>query len=1139
VDIRLQPSSVRPPSFLSSPPNAEVISVTRSIALPRIVVQILDSNGNVDVQVSEFIKVRATGSHPSVAMTGNEAVVYNGEAHFVALKVDNVDAGILFALNFTAIITAAGVERQVNGKITSSGLLTMLSAQVDVFRVDFVPVLSYIGYAGAAVPFVDGAALPQVRVRVLTSAHDVYIRSALSGASSNQTIVADFAYAPNAGTELVGNSAPVIRGVATFTSLRITVVAGQTELPPLRFSLSGTALAVQTGALRATRLTENSRMAFDDESISFIYSEELNVSATGDVKLPAIQISLRNTLMQKSPPSTGLVITASIPTGGRARLSGNVVGVVNGIARFDALRFEQIEHDEPRPYVIRFTAGTQGGYEVASRALVTGFSLVSARRYPAYSMRFRQSATESFFTGQGQAAQVVTGPLRLPVQLELYDSANEVDTNTTTVQVEAVQVISTSGETALDTQTFTGGRITFSRLSLTQAQEPEGVVQLVFRAVASGKPVGGQVLVSGALNVTSIVRNFDIQFQSYGASLFSLPGQTSFATVGVALPPVVIHVVTSAQSLDTQSNELGITATADGGAILSGGFIRVSGGVAMFSELTFVSETPGQYSITFTVGSEGDAPAAGKTLATGLVTVVGGRTPDFRIRFQNVSYIAYAGHVMPVTLACCAMPNVSVEIVDSTHQPAANQTGEHPRLQATVALSGGFSFSGSSGPTKVRFRDGVAVFQNLRIDAAFNPVLTVCVESDLGERDPDAVNGQCVSSGALGTRQNYDSVGALRLLRETEFASPVELTRQYSDTPVTRGSVLRAAVIVLDSAGQFPSGNRNLPALSIGATSTIPLSGDTRVEVNRTSGVAYFGNLKFSRDFPLGISPIITFSVVLSANPTAAEMSVRPIATGRLMTTRTGQTEGVDVVAEILAESSTFNVDQWRLSVAKRLNIEAARLTLLYSFTGTSAAALAEVTEDTTEKPPEWRGVRVEIRFLPPLPTSRDTKTAAEVAALFIAFVPSCKIGELLLRRVYLKAADNSCDWYIFDSQMNGVRACIQARGETGYCGCHIPLFQSMGLRCLGLKRLTTLCLNTLMDRYSADCAQREIRDVCKLLQFPDVPRNEVAGSGMFLFLFFPPLVYLYFHGFFHKMARPREAKVAVLDSGRDEYDLL
>jgi hypothetical protein len=97
-----------------------------------------------------------------------------------------------------------------------------------------------------------------------------------------------------------------------------------------------------------------------------------------------------------------------------------------------------------------------------------------------------------------------------------------------------------------------------------------------------------------------------------------------------------------------------------------------------------------------------------------------------------------------------------------------------------------------------------------------------------------------------------------------------------------------------------------------------------------------------------------------------------------------------------------------------------------------------------------------------------------------------------------------------------------------------------MGKRCLGLPRMTNLCLDVLINQQAANCKAAEISEVCTLLQFPDVPRAELLGTGFFLFLFFPPLLYMYYRGFFHKVGRESDAQVHALEpAGRDGLEML
>jgi hypothetical protein len=45
------------------------------------------------------------------------------------------------------------------------------------------------------------------------------------------------------------------------------------------------------------------------------------------------------------------------------------------------------------------------------------------------------------------------------------------------------------------------------------------------------------------------------------------------------------------------------------------------------------------------------------------------------------------------------------------------------------------------------------------------------------------------------------------------------------------------------------------------------------------------------------------------------------------------------------------------------------------------------------------------------------------------------------------------------------------------------------------------------------------------LLEFPDAPRTELAGTGAFLFLALPPVLWLWYSGYFEKVVRPKAGK--------------
>jgi len=394
-------------------------------------------------------------------------------------------------------------------------------------------------------------------------------------------------------------------------------------------------------------------------------------------------------------------------------------------------------------------------------------------------------------------------------------------------------------------------------------------------------------------------------------------------------------------------------------------------------------------------------------------------------------------------------------------------------------------------------------------------------------------------------------VAALRLLTPEETELPVSEVRQFRSMVIPRGETLATAVVVLDSRGVFDNATvKNLDPMQIHASSNVRLLGSLRVDVNTTTGIAFFSDLALSPDVPLGVQPAITFTAQATQSAgVATTRRVRPISSGLIASRQTGRTGGVDVVAEVLFDKASFDFTAWRVRLAKRMNIEVARILPLLSIAGTGADPddSGTVVEDQfTGRPviraPSWRGTRIEIRFLPPLPSSRDTKSPEVLANFFVNLEPSCKVGELFLRSAFLKSRDRSCDWNIFDEQMNGVRSCIQARKKQGYCSCHVPLLRHMGLRCLGLPRLSTLCLDVLLNSRAANCKDTIIVNVCSRLQFPDAPRAPLAGSGAFLALFFPPLAYSYWKGLFHKLHRPSsgEERIAVMETAvQDAHDML
>ena len=89
--MRFKPQSSGPPySFLYQDNQTNVIMM-RSRAFPRIIVQILDSNGNVDVSDATSDITIVASSTTRLGKDGTSVPVVYGEAVFTTLLVEGVD----------------------------------------------------------------------------------------------------------------------------------------------------------------------------------------------------------------------------------------------------------------------------------------------------------------------------------------------------------------------------------------------------------------------------------------------------------------------------------------------------------------------------------------------------------------------------------------------------------------------------------------------------------------------------------------------------------------------------------------------------------------------------------------------------------------------------------------------------------------------------------------------------------------------------------------------------------------------------------------------------------------------------------------------------------------------------------------
>lgn len=1128
VSMRFKPFTEGPPTSFLSMNNQSNVQMLRSRTFPPIIIQILDSNGNVDASDSASDVRIVVTSTTRLSSVGTVVPVVYGEAQITQLVVEGTDP--FYNLTFTAsssspllAVAASGAPKLFAHNITN------IQIPVNIFALRFAKNNSALLYERQPLTIVVGRVVPQITLNVLNSQYLTFPTAATLGSNYSVVVVPS----DSRFSIVRGGAVPVLDGEAIFDDLVITGPGAQVPFfANLTFQLYDAAtlvagLSTCSGQVTvATAVTEYTAISFERQDTSFIGSVGQNGYATAGVALPPIRISLRNNLMQRSPDASGVVITATISLPSTYSLRGTQVGVVNGVATFADLTLDSRVSGN---IVIRFTAGSQGSLPLAGATIQTGWITVfppPAR--PATYLQFQPNAVDSFLNYPGQKAEVVLFSPIPAIRIQILNSSSNVDTTTTlsvTVTASAgVQFTST-------TRAAEQGVVSFENLQFTSASS---AVQprLTFTA-SSGSNVlaAGTRLVSGVVSVAASQPNYALRFQKYGASLLTTTGQNTVATINVPLPKIIIEILTSAGNPDTSSSDISIVATC-AGATLSGAFMRVSSGVAIFDSLMFVSESAGTFVLTFTAGSEGDAPVAGKSLLSGNVRVAAAVTPAFGLRFHASSYIQYEGHVVPIAAGTRTQQSsinpiapVVIEMIDSAHNVSTSTS-------ATSILC-----VYSSG-TEDAFQDGrrgvipagqsMVEFRSMTIRAAYAPTIT-CTATVLGG-GTDPVNGARIASGALLFNSILTpeplSYGSIRVGAGSLTAG----NRQPGSVNLGSAMVFNIELFnILGNRAVLPLPQTQVVRVSVSCS--IPLRAPLTADM-RPNGVATFSALQFAQSAALATASavLLTFSASVrlvtnassgdSGASTTLPYRIDPISTGVIRIIGPSAEAGIDVVAQILFDYSGFDAALWIARLSRLLNVETARFLVTRKYYGTGADPSPSLFNTTANAVAVWFGTRLDFRIIEPQATSRNTKPAWAVANAFLSIKTDCSAApQLYLRHTANLSSDSTCDWYVFDDQLSGAQQCVLAAGTAGFCACYVDMIATYGLRCLGYNTLTDLCLETLIG--DANCQQAEIVSVCSLLQAAPVSRVGVFASGLFFAFLLVPLYYFKSVGYFHKIQRP------------------
>ncbi|CUG93865.1 membrane-associated protein, putative [Bodo saltans] len=1132
ASMRFKPLSAGTPYSFLYMNNQSNVTTMRSRVFPPIIVQILDSNGNVDSSTqSQDITIVVT-STARLATAGSSVAVVYGEAQILQLVVEGTDS--VYSLTFTAV---SGSAYPVSSNAATTALhiynVTSILSPVNIFALVFAQNSTSVLYAGQPLTVVLGQLVPPITLNVVNSQYLTFPTSSTLG--NTYTVQA----VPSDPRIVVasGGTVTVLDGEALFDELILTGSTAVTSFASLKFMLlvgaattpTSNLLTVATGTVTvASVVVDNSLIAFERGDTSFIASQGQQAYATAGVQLPPIRISTRNNILSRSPPTSGLVISASCLSPAEYTLAGAMVGVTNGIATFTNLTFDARSSGN---IAIAFQAGAQGSLPLAQTIIYTGWITVLATVSKAAMMRFLPNSVDSYVNYPGQDIEAVLFSPIPAIRIQILDSSYNVD-STSTVFITAksstglVSVTQQAGSGIVEFTTlqFTSSsavspRITFTATTVTNAA-----------ATTATLPLLGARLVTGVVTVAAVQANYDLRFQPYGVGLFVTQGQSSVATINVALPNILVELVTSAGTMDASSSDISITASASG-ATLSGNFIRVTNGVAIFDSLAFVSETPGSYILTFTAGAEdSSAVVGGKSITTGSIRVASGVTPAFALRFaiDGSSRLSFPGQVMPITLDTSYLVPVVVELIDSAHNVS---TSTRP-ITITMSRSVGTILYSSPTKTLAALQSRVT-YDTITIGAGYATVLTFTASGTT-----EAVNGQTVATGSLVVKTK-EQAGLPAYLDITAASST---TGARGTTSINSGAAMTFTIQM--KSGQLlnylTSTSTSTSNYSVTASSSIPL----RTPLVRTmngAGVAVFSSLQFAQTVPRSALPVITFTASLqaggSSSSTTSASAILSVSTGLITVIGPSLESGIDIVAQILFDFGGFIPANWIASLARRLNVETSRFLVTRVYYGTSAdlatTTTATTSTTTTSKTTSsvnttlnsvavWYGTRLDLRILEPLATSRNTNPAWSLVNYILSIKPTCTAApDLYIRKIMNLSADTTCDWFMFEDQMSSAQQCTLATGtsSSGFCACYLPVVQTLGLRCLGYSTLTDLCLNTLLA--DAQCTDITIVNICSLLKEEPVSRVLLLASGIFFGFLLIPLVYFRSSGFFHKLQRP------------------
>jgi frataxin-like iron-binding protein CyaY len=494
------------------------------------VVKVEDSAGNVVTSVNSGTATAsiASGAGGSIAAGGTSGTFSNGVATFSTLALNGV-SGNVYTLTFTGDSFTS----------VASSNITMSTGNATQLVITTQP-------SGAA----SGSALtgqPVVKVEdsggnVVTTASGTMTATINTGTGGNIT---------------AGSTASISGGVATFSTLTMTGVAGNSY--SLHFS-NGT-LSVNSGSFT---------MTFGNATQLVIATQPSATETSGAAltQQPVVQVEDSGGNVVTSVNSGTASATINSGAGGSIAAGGTSGTFSNGVATFSTLALNGVSGNV---YTLTFTGDSFTSVASSNITMSAG------------------GATQLVIATQPSATETSGAALTQQPVVKVEDSAGNVVTSVNSGTATASIASGAGGSIAAGgtSGTFSNGVATFSTLAL------NGVSGNVYTLTFTGD------------SFTSVASS-NITMSTGNATQLVITTQPSGAASGSALTgqPVVKVEDSGGNVVTTASGTMTATInTGTGGNITAGSTASISGGVATFSTLTMTGVAGNSYSLHFSNGT--------------------------------------------------------------------------------------------------------------------------------------------------------------------------------------------------------------------------------------------------------------------------------------------------------------------------------------------------------------------------------------------------------------------------------------------------------------------------------------------------------------------------------------------------------